>query len=369
MAGPNISDTCLSPWPSCLSLSEAFVTVASMLTVMLVIVFGNLMVVLTVNNDQKLRSQRQNWLIVSLALADLLVGLLIMPLTMIYEIVGSWVLGNLLCELWLALDVLFVTASILHICIISLDRYWSVTQPLTYPTKRTPFLMCVMIGVAWLLSLLICFPPLLGWKPHRKTGECAVSQDLGYVLYSSLGSFYIPVGILVMVYWRIFVITKHHSRQRMKDTQRTDETLCQMTSQVHCISEKGISQNGKSAISNISEGEVSTPDTQVNLFSNIRSRIFNNTDSFKFSQEDEISQKKKSLDKRRRLLKVKERQATLILGLIFTAFIASWLPFFSMYVLGLLAMRLQSLLSNSSLVRILQQWYQPNYIHRFQQRI
>lgn len=53
------------------------------------------MVVLTVNNDQKLCAQRQNWLIVSLALADLLVGLLIMPLTMIYEIVGIWMLGNL----------------------------------------------------------------------------------------------------------------------------------------------------------------------------------------------------------------------------------------------------------------------------------
>lgn len=52
------------------------------------------MVVLTVNNDQKLRTQRQNWLIVSLALADLLVGLLIMPLTMIYEIVGIWMFGN-----------------------------------------------------------------------------------------------------------------------------------------------------------------------------------------------------------------------------------------------------------------------------------
>ena len=50
--------------------------------------------VLTVNNDHKLRSQRQNWLIVSLAIADLLVGLLVMPLTMTYEIIGVWVLGK-----------------------------------------------------------------------------------------------------------------------------------------------------------------------------------------------------------------------------------------------------------------------------------
>jgi hypothetical protein len=197
-------------------MSTAFITIASMLMVMLVIVCGNLLVVLTVHNDHKLRSQRQNWLIVSLAVADLLVGLLVMPLTMTYEIIGIWVLGDILCELYLALDVLFVTASILHICVISLDRYWSVTQPLTYPSKRTTTRISIMIGVAWLVSLLICLPPLLGWRPNREPGKCTVSSEVGYVIYSSCGSFYIPVLILIIVYARIYSITKHHSRQRLK---------------------------------------------------------------------------------------------------------------------------------------------------------
>lgn len=119
--------------------------------------------VVTVYRDRKLRMQRQNWLIVSLAVADMLVGLLVMPLTLTYEIVGEWTMGNLkviegkkfrmwkfagniLCEIWLALDVLFVTASILHICAISLDRYFSVTSPLTYPATRTPLRMFIYIG-------------------------------------------------------------------------------------------------------------------------------------------------------------------------------------------------------------------------------
>ncbi|KAL3079735.1 hypothetical protein niasHS_014017 [Heterodera schachtii] len=225
---PNVSNAVV--WPSCITLAEALAMALFLLIVMLVIVLGNLMVVLTVSNDTKMRNQRQNWLLVSLAMADLLVGLLVMPLTLIYEIVGVWVLGSVLCELWLALDVLFVTASILHICIISLDRYWSVTQPLSYPAKRTPRRISVMIGVAWMVSLLICFPPLLGWRPKRRTGECTVSTELDYVLYSSLGSFYIPVAILVVVYMRIYMITKRHSQQRLKDTQRMGQTLCQLTS-------------------------------------------------------------------------------------------------------------------------------------------
>jgi hypothetical protein len=43
---------------------------------------------------------------------------------------------------------------------------------------------------------------------------------------------------------------------------------------------------------------------------------------------EEACESKKGTEKRRRLLKIKERQATLLLGLILTAFIASWLPFF-----------------------------------------
>ncbi|KAI6214696.1 Octopamine receptor [Aphelenchoides besseyi] len=291
--------TCDSPWPSCLSMTTAFATIAAMLVVMLLIVCGNLLVVLTVHNDHKLRSQRQNWLIVSLAVADFLVG-------------------NILCEIYLALDVLFVTASILHICVISLDRYWSVTQPLTYPSKRTPMRICIMIGSAWLISLLICLPPIFGWRPIREPGKCTVSDELGYVIYSSSGSFFIPVIILIIVYWRIYMITKNHSRQRLKETQRTDQTLCQLAAATHAH----VTQNNNgvnSAMLNHANGNKvsgkTTPSLMINNAYTKRSKWM-------------------SINLEKRLLKMKERQATLLLGLILTAFIASWLPFFVMYVLG-----------------------------------
>ena len=45
----------------------------------------------------------------------------------------------------------------------------------------------------------------------------------------------------MIVYWRIYTITKHHSRQRLKDTQRMDETLCQIAKG---YAMKEIAQNG-----------------------------------------------------------------------------------------------------------------------------
>ncbi|KAI6201009.1 Octopamine receptor [Aphelenchoides besseyi] len=325
--------TCDSPWPSCLSMTTAFATIAAMLVVMLLIVCGNLLVVLTVHNDHKLRSQRQNWLIVSLAVADFLVGMLVMPLTMVSEIIGVWVLGNILCEIYLALDVLFVTASILHICVISLDRYWSVTQPLTYPSKRTPMRICIMIGSAWLISLLICLPPIFGWRPIREPGKCTVSDELGYVIYSSSGSFFIPVIILIIVYWRIYMITKNHSRQRLKETQRTDQTLCQLAAATHAHVTQNNNGVNSTMLNHANGNKVSgktTPSLMINNAYTKRSKWM----SINLEKLEESCESKKSTEKRRRLLKMKERQATLLLGLILTAFIASWLPFFVMYVLG-----------------------------------
>ncbi|CAD6190595.1 unnamed protein product [Caenorhabditis auriculariae] len=331
---------------ACLNLGEAVLTIASMLTVMLIIVLGNLLVVVTVYRDRKLRMQRQNWLIVSLAVADLLVGLLVMPLTLIYEIVGEWRMGLVLCEMWLALDVLFVTASILHICAISLDRYFSVTSPLTYPAKRTPTRMFIYIGVSWIVSLLICLPPIFGWRPERKDGECSVSTDLGYVLYSSLGSFYIPVIILIIVYAKIYSITIRHSRQRLRETERRENTLHMLTAKRGSAEKFNIEYELEE---NSDPNDEDRPKAQREVITRVcwqlrkiseelprrKGSVGVNSNSTTYGKVRAARYDEKTTsEKRRRKLKAKERQATLLLGIILSAFILSWLPFFVLYVVG-----------------------------------
>lgn len=85
-------------------------------------VVGNLLVCTAVSIVRKLRTP-SNWLIVSLAVADLLVALLVMPLAVVYEVMSEWVLGPTVCDMWTSLDVMLCTASILNLCMISVDRY------------------------------------------------------------------------------------------------------------------------------------------------------------------------------------------------------------------------------------------------------
>lgn len=75
-----------------------------------------------------------------------------------------WIFGDIWCRIWLAVDVWMCTASILNLCAISLDRYVAVTRPVTYPSIMSTKRAKSLIAGIWVLSFVICFPPLVGWK-------------------------------------------------------------------------------------------------------------------------------------------------------------------------------------------------------------
>lgn len=206
-----------SLYPSGYSAAHLAVSSVIVTAIMLLIVLGNVLVVVAVGIDRALAAP-QNWFIASLAVSDILVGLFIMPLSLANELMGYWVFGGLLCELWLSTDVLLCTASILNLVLISLDRYWSITRAIEYTRFRTRSRAAAMIAVVWTLSAVICFPPLVGWKrpqPVRDDGlkQCVLSQEPGYIVYSTVGSFYIPLVVMVAVYLKIFHVTKTRARR------------------------------------------------------------------------------------------------------------------------------------------------------------
>lgn len=156
------------------------IVLASILATMLmiVIVVGNMLVIIAIATEKALKNI-QNWFIASLAVADFFLGLVIMPFSLANEIMGYWIFGYWWCDIYSAMDVLLCTASIMNLCLISLDRFWSITQAVDYLKKRTPARAALMIALVWLLSALVCIPPLLGWKrptPEEEYPKCKVSQ-------------------------------------------------------------------------------------------------------------------------------------------------------------------------------------------------
>uniref|UniRef100_A0A674DMQ1 Alpha-2B adrenergic receptor n=1 Tax=Salmo trutta TaxID=8032 RepID=A0A674DMQ1_SALTR len=192
---------------------EATALFAIAITLMMILtIVGNILVIIAVLTSRSLHGP-QNLFLVSLAAADILVATLIIPFSLANELQGYWAFRSLWCEIYLALDVFFCTSSIAHLCAISLDRYLSVSRPVSYGIQRTPARIKVAIVVIWLLSAVISFPPLLSLDKSKGGVEvCELNNERWYILYSTIGSFFAPCLIMIGVYIRIYQIAKQHTR-------------------------------------------------------------------------------------------------------------------------------------------------------------
>ncbi|XP_004541148.1 D(1) dopamine receptor [Maylandia zebra] len=224
--------------PSSRVLTGCFLSLLILTTLL-----GNTLVCAAVTKFRHLRSKVTNFFVISLAVSDLLVAILVMPWKAVTEIAGFWPFGSF-CDTWVAFDIMCSTASILNLCVISLDRYWAISSPFRYERKMTPTVAYIMISVAWTLSVLISFIPVqLNWhKAQTKsytalTGSsvslasnatsypenCDSSLNRTYAISTSLISFYIPVVIMVATYTQIYRIA-HRQIRRISALERAAES-------------------------------------------------------------------------------------------------------------------------------------------------
>lgn len=177
-------------WPALLILFVVALTV-----------MGNILVILAVSLEKKLQNAT-NYFLMSLAVADMLLGVLVMPVSMVTILYDyNWPLPSVLCPIWIYLDVLFSTASIMHLCAISLDRYMAIRSPLHFNSHTKAR---VKITAVWTISIGISMPiPVLGLRDHSKVfkdGSCLLT-DHGFVLVGSFVAFFVPLTIMVVTYF------------------------------------------------------------------------------------------------------------------------------------------------------------------------
>ncbi|XP_040924430.1 muscarinic acetylcholine receptor M3 isoform X2 [Betta splendens] len=187
----------------------------------LVTVVGNILVLVSFKINKALKTVN-NYYLLSLAFADLTIGTLSMNLYTTYIIMDQWALGPVVCDLWLAIDYVASNASVMNLLVISFDRYFSVTRPLTYRAKRTTKRAMTMIGLAWSISFILWAPAILFWQ--YIVGERTVQPDECYIQFLSepiitfctaIAAFYLPVTIMTFLFWKIYQETE----KRAKDVQ------------------------------------------------------------------------------------------------------------------------------------------------------
>lgn len=274
----------------------------------MVTVFGNCLVIIAVVRERYLHTAT-NYFITSLAFADFLVGLVVMPVSAMHEILDHyWTFGINACDVWRSLDVLFSTASILNLCVISLDRYWAITDPFTYPMKMSRKRAYYLIAAVWVCSSVISFPAIIWWRLVRTepvpSYTCPFTNSTGYLIFSSTISFYVPLLVMVFTYYKIY-------------TAAVTQTRCQRL--------------GTKVLSSSATGGNSTGRMELTL------RIHRGggggaATSQSYSRAHQL-QKNFSLS--RKLSKLsREKKAAKTLGIVMGVFIVCWLPFFVVNLLS-----------------------------------
>uniref|UniRef100_A0A3B4ZWF8 Dopamine receptor D4 n=1 Tax=Stegastes partitus TaxID=144197 RepID=A0A3B4ZWF8_9TELE len=170
-----------------------------------VIICGNLLVCLSVFTEKALKTTT-NYFIVSLAVADLMLAVLVLPLFVYSEFQdGVWTLSTTICDALMTMDVMLCTASIFNLCAISIDRFIAVSIPLNYNRKHVDLRQAVLLSATWILALAVASPIIFGINnvPGRDPTECKLEND-DYVLYSSVCSFFIPCPIMLLLYCAMF---------------------------------------------------------------------------------------------------------------------------------------------------------------------
>ncbi|XP_036621229.1 D(4) dopamine receptor [Trichosurus vulpecula] len=172
---------------------------------MATVLAGNALVCVSVAAERALQTPT-NFFIVSLAAADLLLALLVLPLFVYSEYQGGvWALSTVLCDALMTMDVMLCTASIFNLCAISVDRFIAVSVPLNYSRQQLGRRQLVLIGIVWGLAFAVASPVLFGLNdvPGRNPAVCQLESQ-NYIVYSSVCSFFLPCPLMLILYCAMF---------------------------------------------------------------------------------------------------------------------------------------------------------------------
>ncbi|CAH1772807.1 unnamed protein product [Owenia fusiformis] len=189
-----------------------------LLIIIVLVLMANIIVIVAIGKHDYLRTL-SNTFILSLGVADLLVGLLVMIPAMFNQVMEKWIFPETFCTVWIAFDVMLCSGSILSVCLISIDRYLLIMNPLKYKTFMTPFKVVACITAVWVITAFSSFLPIFnGWHRRENTfsdivaGQCVLQTSLTFALTASFLTILVPIIVTTMLYGAIFKAARRHAR-------------------------------------------------------------------------------------------------------------------------------------------------------------
>uniref|UniRef100_A0A8B9L0H9 G-protein coupled receptors family 1 profile domain-containing protein n=1 Tax=Astyanax mexicanus TaxID=7994 RepID=A0A8B9L0H9_ASTMX len=181
-------------------------------------VFLNLLVIISISHFKQLHTPT-NLLILSLSVADLLVGLVVMPMNIIQLMDSCWYFGKIACSVYPLISFVPMAASLCSLILIAIERYIAVCDPLLYSTRITVCRTTLVIILGWSLCLFYIIIYLYinnHLVPSQIVtscnGECVMSLKHFWVIVDLVVSFIAPCCIILILYSIIFQVARRQAK-------------------------------------------------------------------------------------------------------------------------------------------------------------
>ncbi|XP_073686278.1 trace amine-associated receptor 13c-like [Garra rufa] len=176
-------------------------------------VFLNLLVIISISHFKKLHTPT-NLIILSLAVADMLIGLIVIPIEGIKQIETCWYFGDTYCGLFVIIVRLLLSTSLCNLVLIAVDRFMAVCYSLIYPQKITVTKTLISICLCWFSCSVYNIWYVISngyFNTSDKTlcyGQCIVLITNAWKFIDLIFSFLFPCTVIITAYLRIFYVVQ-----------------------------------------------------------------------------------------------------------------------------------------------------------------
>ncbi|XP_051780158.1 trace amine-associated receptor 13c-like [Erpetoichthys calabaricus] len=180
-------------------------------------VCGNLLVIISISHFRQLHTPT-NILILSLAVADLLLGIFGIPFAMIKIIENCWYFGEILCLVYKLVAFFLTSVSISNLVFIAVDRYIALCDPLRYTSIITVYFVSIFIALGWAFSLVYNVIIISMNRIDSSEGQdgcqhdCFVILSETFIMVDLIITFILPFSVMIILYFKIFTVAKKHAQ-------------------------------------------------------------------------------------------------------------------------------------------------------------
>lgn len=175
------------------------------------IIISNVLIIATFLNARGSRDVINIYLL-SLAVADLLVGVLIVPLSVYPSVVQQWVYGDAVCRLVGYLEVTLWNISVFTFMWMAVDRYLAIRKPLRYETIQTRTRCQCWMVFTWISMSMLCCPPLLGFNPPIFDPDayvCMLNWGDMWAYSATLAILVLGPSLMTIIYTYSYIFTMY----------------------------------------------------------------------------------------------------------------------------------------------------------------